>query len=70
MSNIIKRMARKARKRDTTRHRPQRHERPKLYTDFNIFTHDGQNLRVKSEKPMTLEEAMYKYKALSISGNE
>lgn len=43
---------------------------PKTYTSFNIFTRDGQNLTVTSEKPMTLEEAQYHYHALSISGNE
>ena len=43
---------------------------PKQYTSFNIFTRDGQNITVTSKRPMTLEEAQYHYKALSISGNE
>ena len=41
----------------------------KRYTSFNIFTRDGENLTVTSEKPMTLEEAQYHYHALSISAN-
>ena len=43
---------------------------PKTYTSFNIFTEDGQNRTVTSEKPMTIEEAQYHYNALSISGND
>lgn len=43
---------------------------PRQYTSFNIFTRDGQNLTVKSERPMTIEEAQYHYNALSISGND
>lgn len=42
----------------------------KRYTSFNIFTRDGRNVTVTSEKPMTLYEAQYHYHALSISGNE
>jgi len=42
----------------------------KKYTSFNIFTRDGDNRTVTSEKPMTLNEALYHYHALSISGNE
>jgi hypothetical protein len=42
----------------------------KKYTSFNIFTRDGQNLTVTSERPMTIEEALYHYNALSISGND
>ena len=43
---------------------------PKLYKSFNIFTRDGENRVVTTERPMTIEEAQYKFKALSISGNE
>lgn len=43
---------------------------PKTYTSFNIFTEDGRNITVTSEKPMTLVEAQYHYHALSISANE
>ena len=43
---------------------------PKRYTSFHIFTSDGENRTVTSEKPMTLDEALYHYHALSISGNE
>lgn len=42
----------------------------KKYTSFNIFTRDGENRTVTSKRPMTLDEAMYYYHALSISGNE
>jgi hypothetical protein len=43
---------------------------PKTYTSFNIFTRYGENLLdVKSPYPMTLDEAMNYFKALSISGN-
>jgi hypothetical protein len=42
---------------------------PKYYTSFNIFTQDGRNITVESKKPMTIDEAQYYYKALSISGN-
>ena len=44
---------------------------PKMYTSFNIFTKYGENLiDVKSPRPMTLDEAMDYFKALSISGND
>ena len=43
---------------------------PKQYTSFNIFTQDGRNITVESKKPMTIDEAQYYYKALSISGND
>ena len=43
---------------------------PKQYTSFNIFTRDGHNLTVRSERPMTIVEAQYRYHALSISGND
>ena len=35
---------------------------------FNVFTSSGENVVMESDKPMTLYEAMYKYKALSIGG--
>ena len=35
---------------------------------FNVFTSSGKNVVVKSDKPMTLDEAMYEYKALAIGG--
>lgn len=41
----------------------------KKYTNFNIFTRDGQNLTVTSKRPMTIQEALYHYNALSISAN-
>lgn len=41
-----------------------------LHTSFNIFSRDGENLVVKSNKPMTLAEAQYHFKALSISAND
>lgn len=43
---------------------------PKLYKSFNIFTRDGENRVVTTDRPMTIEEAQYHFKALSISGNE
>jgi len=43
---------------------------PKMYTSFNIFTQYGENRVVTSDRPMTIEEAQYKYKALAISGND
>ena len=41
-----------------------------LHKSFNIFTEYGENIVVKSAKPMTLAEAQYHYKALSISAND
>lgn len=43
---------------------------PKLYKSFNIFTKNGRNIVVESDRPLTLDEAMHKYGALSISGND
>ena len=43
---------------------------PKMYTSFNIFTQYGENRVVTSDRPMTLEEAQFKFKALAISGND
>ena len=42
----------------------------KKYTNFNVFTKNGQNLTdVKSPRPMTLDEATDYFGALSIGGN-
>lgn len=41
-----------------------------LHTSFNIFTEHGENRVVKSPRPMTLAEAQYHFKALSISAND
>ena len=38
------------------------------FKSFIVFTSSGENVVVKSDNPMTLDEAMYKYKALSIGG--
>ena len=71
MSNYCKRLAKQERARiKKLSERKYVKEPPKYFTSFNIFTQDGQNLTVESKKPMTLEEAQYHYKALSISGNE
>ena len=43
---------------------------PRYYTSFNIFTQDEKNITVESKKPMTIDEAQYYYRALSISGND
>lgn len=43
----------------------------KRYTQFNVFGDDGRNHVLKTEKPMTCDEVMYKYKwALSVGGIE
>ena len=42
---------------------------PTYYKSFNIFTQDGRNITVESNKPMTIDEAQDYYNALSISGN-
>lgn len=71
MSSYCKRLAKHERTRfENLSNRKYVKESPKYFTSFNIFTSDGQNLTVESEKPMTLYEAQYHYKALSISGNE
>lgn len=69
MSNIIRRMA-KAKKPTLKQRVHKMREACKYYTSFNIFTRDGENKVVHSSKPMTIYEAQYHYKALSISGNE
>lgn len=69
MSNILKRMAKA--KKPTLKQRVHKvREACKFYTSFNIFTRDGENRVVHSSKPMTLYEAQFHYKALSISGIE
>ena len=66
MSNLCKRMA-KPKKLTGRKIRQRLHERcSKQYTSFNIF--NGENIVVHSEKPMTIVEAQYYYRALSISG--
>lgn len=43
----------------------------KLYTKFNVFGDDGRNHVIKTEKPMTTLEVLYKYEwALSVGGIE
>ena len=69
MSNLCKRLSK--RKKPTVKQRVNKmREACKFYTSFNIFTRDGQNLTVTPQRQMTLYEAQYHYKALSISGNE
>lgn len=46
-----------------------RYAPPMKYKSFNVFTDDGRNIVVKSDVPLTLEEAQFKYHALAISGN-
>ena len=70
MSNIIKRLIKQSHKLVFKRKRKEYKSPPKKYTSFNIFTRDGENLTVDSPKPMTVDEARYYFKALSISGNE
>ncbi len=69
MSNILRRMA-KAKKLTPKQRVHKMREACKFYTSFNIFTRDGENLVVHSSKPMTIYEAHFHYKALSISGIE
>ncbi len=77
MSNLCKRMVKqqkakvhKAERKERKRKWLLEYQRPREYTSFNIFTRDGENLVVSSDRPMTLEEARQYYKALSISGND
>ena len=70
MSNIIKRLAKKQKRGTFLKRRKEYRRPPKRYTSFNIFTQYGENIVVESDRPMTLEEAQFHYKALSISGNE
>jgi len=53
-----------------SRYRPPINYGGKTYTSFNVFTRDGRNIVLSSERPLTLEEAEIKFNALAISGNE
>ena len=66
MSN---RMKIKAKPIKVKQHKPQP-QKVELHTSFNIFSRDGENLVVKSPRPMTLAEAQYHFKALAISAND
>ncbi len=77
MSNLCKRMVKqqkakvhKAERKERKRKLLLEYQQRRKYTSFNIFTRDGENLVVSSDRPMTLEEARQYYKALSISGND
>lgn len=41
-----------------------------LHKDFNIFTKDGVNRRVISDKPMTISQAQIHYDALCVGAND
>ena len=44
-------------------------ETNKTYTSFNVFGDDGRNHVLNTEKPMTCDEVMWKYKwALCVGG--
>lgn len=74
MSNLVKRIAKQSNRKFDRLERKERRRSYrytcKRYTSFNIFTRDGENLTVTSKTPMTLAEAQYHYRALSISGND
>ena len=40
------------------------------YTNFNVFTKQGENRQVKSPRPMTIDEAQIYFDVLSIGPNE
>ncbi len=40
------------------------------HTNFNIFTKDGNNRKVKSPRPMTLDEAMSYFNCLCIGADD
>ena len=68
MSNLCKRMAR-PKKVCPRKKRQAMHRRcSKKYTSFNIFTKDGKNTTIKTDRPMTEIEVHYIYGALSVSG--
>ncbi len=70
MSSLCRRMA-KPKKICARKKRQELHRRcSRQYTLFNIFTRNGENVVVHSEEPMTVVEAQYRYRALSISGIE
>lgn len=68
MSSFAKRIAKPkkviARKRRQAMHR----HCSKEYTSFNVFTRDGKNTVLHTQRPMTEVEAQYIYGVLSISG--
>ena len=69
MNNWVKKVKVKAKKKATKLY-PEEGVYVKKYTSFNIFTKNGENLTdVKSPRPMTLDEAMDYFGALSIGGN-
>ena len=70
MSNILRRMAKQQKRKEWKQKRKANRLPPKKYTSFNIFTQYGKNRVVTTDRPMTIVEAQYKFKALSISGNE
>lgn len=70
MSNLCKRLAKGRKNVVRVVPTPTRPTPPKRYASFNIFTREGENLTVESDKPMTLNEAQYYFNALSISGND
>ena len=53
-----------------SRYRPPINYGRKTYKSFNVFTRDGRNVVLNSERPLTLEEAEIEFNALAISGNE
>lgn len=70
MSNICKRIVCRQRARQLKKSKGGcKNFAPKQYTSFNIFTRDGKNKVVTTERPMTESEAMVYFDALSISGN-
>lgn len=41
-----------------------------LHKDFNVFTKDGVNRRVISDKPMTISQAQIHYDVLCVGAND
>ena len=70
MSNRVKIKVRKRVKKET---KPKYKENMALLanqTNFNIFTKDGANRKVKSPRPMTLDEAMAYFDCLCIGADD
>jgi len=68
MSSICRRIA-KPKKVHARKRRQEMHRHcSKKYTSFNIFTKQGENVVINTQRPMTEVEAQYIYGALSISG--
>jgi hypothetical protein len=70
MSNRARIKARKRVKKET---KPKYKEEVTLiakHTNFNIFTKDGSNRKVKSPRPMTLDEAMSYFDCLCIGADD